>query len=64
MLMNSAPLSESTPRIGNGILSAMLSRAARTHLAYLVGARGRQILTDQRASRQACRVIKRSDRNY
>ena len=35
--MNSAPLSESTPRIGNGILLAMLSRAARTHLASLVG---------------------------
>ena len=35
--MNSAPLSESTPRIGNGILLAMLSNAPRTHLASLLG---------------------------
>ena len=35
--MNSAPLSESTPRIGNGILFAMPSKAARTHLASLLG---------------------------
>src|SRR5262245_65949175 len=35
--MNSAPLSQSTPKIGNGILSAMASKAARTHLASLLG---------------------------
>ena len=35
--MNSDPLSESTPRIGNGILWAMSLSAARTHLAALLG---------------------------
>ena len=35
--MNSDPLSESTPRIGNGILAAMSLSAARTHLAALLG---------------------------
>ena len=35
--MNSVPLSESTPRIGNGILSAMSLSARRTHLAVLSG---------------------------
>ncbi len=35
--MNSDPLSESTPRIGNGILRAMSFRAAGTHLAVLSG---------------------------
>ena len=35
--MNSDPLSESTPRIGNGILAAMSFSAARTHFASLLG---------------------------
>ena len=35
--MNSDPLSESTPRIGNGILRAMSLSAASTHLAVLSG---------------------------
>ncbi len=35
--MNSDPLSESTPRIGNGILRAMSLRAANTVLAALSG---------------------------
>ena len=35
--MNSDPLSESTPRIGNGMLRAMSLSAARTHLAVLSG---------------------------
>ena len=34
--MNSDPLSESTPRIGNGIARAMSSRAASTHLRALL----------------------------
>ena len=34
--MNSAPLSESTPRIGNGITAAISSRAANTHLRALL----------------------------
>ena len=35
--MNSDPLSESTPRIGNGILPAMSLSAARTYLTVLFG---------------------------
>ncbi len=35
--MNSLPLSESTPRIGNGMILAISASAAITHLRAMLG---------------------------